>query len=150
MQTYIRVTSKFALLALCEGNSPVTDEFPTQRASNAEKASIWSHNHNITHSLSNYRLSVVNPESDQCLMQVSQCYKHITCYNWPVITKSYEFIWWLEYYMNSPVNAPFSLNCYLQAFKATGMIHLQTCTGQVFSVIKHNMMSADEQNTSTS
>ena len=35
---------KSALLALCEGNSPVIGEFPTQRASNAEKASIlWSH-----------------------------------------------------------------------------------------------------------
>ena len=30
-----------ALLALCEGNSPVTGEFPSQRASNAERASIW-------------------------------------------------------------------------------------------------------------
>ena len=33
-------TPKSALLALCEGNSPMTGEFPTQRASNAEKASI--------------------------------------------------------------------------------------------------------------
>ena len=30
-----------ALLALCKGNSPVTGEFPAQRASNAVKASIW-------------------------------------------------------------------------------------------------------------
>ena len=29
------------LLALCEGNSPVTGEFPAQRTSNAAKASIW-------------------------------------------------------------------------------------------------------------
>ena len=34
-----------ALLALCEGNSPVTGEFPAQRASNAEKASIWWRHH---------------------------------------------------------------------------------------------------------
>ena len=33
-------TSKHALLTLCEGNSPVTDEFPAQRARNVEKASI--------------------------------------------------------------------------------------------------------------
>ena len=74
-------------------------------------------------------------------LQVPQCYNYITCYNWPVITKSYEFIWWLEYYTNSPVNAPFSLNCYLQAFKASGVIHPQTCTGQFFSVTlqwRHN------------
>ena len=30
-----------ALRALCVGNSPVTDEFPTQRAGNAENVSIW-------------------------------------------------------------------------------------------------------------
>ena len=29
-------TSKFRVTGLCEGNSPVTDEFPTQRASNVE------------------------------------------------------------------------------------------------------------------
>ena len=34
-------TSKPALLALCEGNSPVTSEFPSHRASNAENVSIW-------------------------------------------------------------------------------------------------------------
>ena len=34
-------TSKLRVTGLCEGNSPVTDEFPTQRARNAENASIW-------------------------------------------------------------------------------------------------------------
>ena len=29
-------TSKLRVTALCEGNSPVTGEFPAQRASNAE------------------------------------------------------------------------------------------------------------------
>ena len=35
---------------LCEGNSPVTGEFPAQRASNAENVSIWWRHHtpNIT------------------------------------------------------------------------------------------------------
>ena len=33
------------LTGLCEGNSPVTGEFPTQRASNAEKVSIWWRRH---------------------------------------------------------------------------------------------------------
>ena len=41
MRTHIRETSKTALLALCVGNSPMTCEFPAQRASNAENASIW-------------------------------------------------------------------------------------------------------------
>ena len=30
---------------LCEGNSPVTGEFPAQRASNAENVSIWWRHH---------------------------------------------------------------------------------------------------------
>ena len=45
MWTHMKGTSKSALLALCEGNSPVTGEFTAQRASNAEKASIWWRHH---------------------------------------------------------------------------------------------------------
>ena len=33
-------TSKLHVTGLCEGNSPVTDEFPTQRASDAENVSF--------------------------------------------------------------------------------------------------------------
>ena len=36
---------KLLVIGLCEGNSPVTDEFPAQRASNAENASIWWRHH---------------------------------------------------------------------------------------------------------
>ena len=32
---------KLCVTALCEGNPPVTDEFPSQRTSNAENVSIW-------------------------------------------------------------------------------------------------------------
>ena len=38
-------TSKLRVTGLCDGNSPVTGEFPTQRASNAEKVSIWWRHH---------------------------------------------------------------------------------------------------------
>ena len=34
-------TSKLRVIGLCEGNSPVTSEFPAQRASNAENFPIW-------------------------------------------------------------------------------------------------------------
>ena len=34
-------TSKLCVAGLCAGNSPVTGEFPAQRASNAENDSIW-------------------------------------------------------------------------------------------------------------
>ena len=34
-------TSKLRVIGLCEGKSPVTGEFPAQRASDAESVSIW-------------------------------------------------------------------------------------------------------------
>ena len=40
-------TSKLRVTGLCEGNSPMTGEFPTQRTSNAENISIWWRHHNI-------------------------------------------------------------------------------------------------------
>ena len=50
--SHVKETSKSALLAPFEGNSPVTGEFHAQRASNGEKASIWwrhhvKHKHNV-------------------------------------------------------------------------------------------------------
>ena len=36
---------QFRVTGLCEGNSPVTGEFPAQRASNAENISIWWRHH---------------------------------------------------------------------------------------------------------
>ena len=41
-------TPKFRVTGLCEGNWPVTGEFPAQRASNAENVSIWWRHHVIT------------------------------------------------------------------------------------------------------
>ena len=38
-------TSKLRVTGLCAGNSPVTGEFPAQRASNAEDVSIWWRHH---------------------------------------------------------------------------------------------------------
>ena len=40
-------TSKLCVTGLCEGNSPVTGEFPTQKASNAENISIWWRHHEV-------------------------------------------------------------------------------------------------------
>ena len=42
-------TSKLRVTGLCEWNSPVTGEFPAQRASNAENASIWWCHHSSIH-----------------------------------------------------------------------------------------------------
>ena len=38
-------TSKLRITGLCEGNSPVTGDFPAQRSSNAETVSIWWRHH---------------------------------------------------------------------------------------------------------
>ena len=38
-------TSKLRVTGLCEGNSPVTGEFPAQGASNADNVSIWWRHH---------------------------------------------------------------------------------------------------------
>ena len=38
-------TSKLSITGLCEGNSPVTGEFPAQMASNMENVSIWWRHH---------------------------------------------------------------------------------------------------------
>ena len=38
-------TSKLRVTGCCAGNSPVTDEFPAQRASNVENVSIWWRHH---------------------------------------------------------------------------------------------------------
>ena len=40
-------TSKLRVTGLCEGNPPVTDGFPSQRASNGEHVSIWWSHHDI-------------------------------------------------------------------------------------------------------
>ena len=38
-------TSRLRVIGLCAGNSPVTGEFPTQKASNAENVSVWWRHH---------------------------------------------------------------------------------------------------------
>ena len=41
----IKETSKLRVTGLCVGNSPVTGEFPAQKASNVEDFSIWWRHH---------------------------------------------------------------------------------------------------------
>ena len=40
-----RKTSKLRATGLCAGNSPVTGEFPAQKASNVENVTIWWRHH---------------------------------------------------------------------------------------------------------
>ena len=41
----IKETSKLRVTGLCVGNSPVTGEFPAQKASDVEDFSIWWRHH---------------------------------------------------------------------------------------------------------
>ena len=47
-------TWKLCVTGICVGNSPVTDEFPAQRASNPENGSIWWRHHGKSESASVY------------------------------------------------------------------------------------------------
>ena len=47
VQGQIKETSKLRITGLCVLNSPVTGEFPAQRASNEENVSIWWRNHEL-------------------------------------------------------------------------------------------------------
>ena len=45
VQAQIKGTAKLHVTGFCEGNLPVTGEFPAQRASNMENVFIWWHHH---------------------------------------------------------------------------------------------------------
>ena len=40
---------KLCVTGVCEGNSPLTGEFPAPRASNAKNVSIWWRHHDLSH-----------------------------------------------------------------------------------------------------
>ena len=52
-------TSKLPVTGLCEGNSPVTGEFPAQRASNAENVSIWWRHHDALYKFAHWVLNKI-------------------------------------------------------------------------------------------
>ena len=93
-------TSKLRVTGLCEGNSPVTGEFPAQRASNVENIFWWRH-----HMLSGFCwiLRLYNPAYD---------WIRATWEPWKMVTSA----WWrhqmekfsalLTICHRSPVNSP--------------------------------------------
>ena len=64
IQAQIIETSKLRATGLCAGNSPLTGEFPTQKASYADNFSIWWRHHATRqaekHLLSSYILDGFN------------------------------------------------------------------------------------------
>ena len=53
-QAQIKETSKLRVTGLCEGNSPMTGEFPAQTAINAVNVSIWWRHHTVLENLINW------------------------------------------------------------------------------------------------
>ena len=51
-------TSKLCVTGFCEGNAPVTGEFPEQRASNAENVSMWWRHHESSIQLKSWFLYI--------------------------------------------------------------------------------------------
>ena len=70
--------SKPSDTVLCEGNSPVTDEFPAQRASNVENVSIWWRHHEFINVIS---ISMITQSTRKWLtgkQQIQLIYKRET------------------------------------------------------------------------
>ena len=68
-------TSKFRVTGLCEGNSPVTGEFPAQKACNAENVSIWWRHHEAASAPDvDYNMFVV------VILRSKYCLSH--CFYW--------------------------------------------------------------------
>ena len=76
-------TSKLRVTGLCDGNSPVAGKFPAQRASNAEKVSIWWYHHVDHH------LSAHCPLAATCCMYAFGCH---VIFGVPLITQEYRVL----------------------------------------------------------
>ena len=69
-------TSKLRVTGLCEGNSPVTGEFPAQMASNAVNVSIWWRHHVciIKNCLSDMVIILYMLITEKCMFHPQMCF----------------------------------------------------------------------------
>ena len=84
-------TPKLRVTGLCEGNSPVTDEFPAQRTSNAEKVAIWWRYHEKSNDNTSYSKSLISKKTKQ----FEAWKKQMTIANTSLYTN-------LDYYIRQP------------------------------------------------
>ena len=75
-------TSKLRVTGLCEGNSPVTCEFPAQRASNAKNVAIWWRHHGCSRIMTSFVTNVL-----------SRAWRQRTVSPWAT-TSSINFVFW--------------------------------------------------------
>ena len=94
-------TSKLRVTGLCAGNSPVTDEFPAQRASNAENASIWWRHYDKWNCTSNNRQFV----DDTTLIIMCTIFPDLLIMFSKCITLT---SWWPQWRLKSPPSRLFT------------------------------------------
>ena len=89
VEAQIKETSKLRVTGHCEENSPVTGEFPTQRASNAENISIWWRHHWICIFKDHRSLFFVDPNGNMSALagrwqlDTEQATSHYLIQSWP-------------------------------------------------------------------
>ena len=99
-----KTSMKLCVTGLCEGNSWVIGQFPTQRASNAENVSIWWHHYEVIFNQSTIRTQCTINFTEVCsidnisiLLQVMAWYQTGTSWYWrKVITWTNDdmVLWW--------------------------------------------------------
>ena len=97
-------TSKLYVTGLCEGNSPGTDEFLTQRASNAENISIWWCHHEMVSILKGSMNTAMRITSKQSSTNLAKCGNRCMIVFRPVFL----FTFFIQSRMSSKFKHPFS------------------------------------------
>ena len=91
-------TSKLRVTGLCAGNSPVTSEFPVQRAGDAENFSIWWRLHEYTH-LPFYHISTYHRYMEFFLVDV----KNLSILS--ILHSQHHGYWWLGHTKIQGINS---------------------------------------------
>ena len=74
-------TSKHRVPGLCEGNSPVTGEFPAQRANNTENVSIsWRHHEQELYGIYDRQINLSTLSDNTVRAYVLECYVLVHLY----------------------------------------------------------------------
>ena len=97
--------SKPRVTGLCEGNSPVTGEFPAQRASNAGNVSIWWRHHEVPVAVTRLSTDVLCCYlSWYPVMWPNHCNSfHDDVIKWKHFPRYWTFVWGIH---RSPMNSP--------------------------------------------
>ena len=103
-------TSKLSVTGLCEVNSPVTGEFPSQRACNDENVSIWWH-HN-EHPMCKWFLHIL---MDQKLRNFQGPFQYKISHYYDFMENFTKQMYWKH--------VLYIITCHSQAFRKTGGIY---------------------------